>query len=172
MVTVLSLVLPIDSELILSNSKIDITWFFSFFFHFFHFSLFVSMYTGAGILVGYLCLLPIISSCTDGSVKSTLYYLHALGVSCIAYILLNSSNNSSSTSTSSADSEIYGLKHLLFNIELPPKTLWFNMGLWDKPNLTFPQACENLVNAVTKLMDLQPRSKILGKGGKALGLLF
>lgn len=121
------------------------------------------MYTGAGILVGYLCLLPIISSCTDGSMKSALYYLHALGVSCIAYILLNS-NSGSSANTSSGDSEVYGLKHLLFNIELPPKTLWFNMGLWDKPNLTFPQACENLVNAVTKLMDLQPRSKVLDVG--------
>lgn len=131
------------------------------YFYLFLFSFFLSMYTRASILVGYLCILPIISSCTDGSVKSTFYYLHALGVSCIAYVLLHSNN--SSTNTTSDESEVYGLKHLLFNLELPPKTLWFNMGLWDKPNLTFPQACENLVSAVTRLMDLQTHSKILGK---------
>ncbi|GAA5811016.1 hypothetical protein MFLAVUS_004445 [Mucor flavus] len=38
------------------------------------------------------------------------------------------------------------------------------MGLWDKPDLTFPQACENLVHAVAKVMDIKPVSTVLGKG--------
>lgn len=114
----------------------------------------------ASILVGYLCLIPLISSFADGYIKSILYYLHALGVSCMVYVLIHGNSNSTAVADSS---EIYGLRHLLFNLQLPPKTLWFNMGLWDTPNLTFPQACENLVLRVAKLMDIKPKSKILGK---------
>jgi hypothetical protein len=120
----------------------------------------IIMYTGISILVGYLCLIPIISNYTDGSIKSILYYSHALGVSCIIFLLLN--NNNAEEATTTDKNEIYGLRHLLFNLELPPKTLWFNMGLWDKPGLTFPQACENLVHAVATVMKIQPASTVLG----------
>lgn len=132
-----------------------------FFFFLFLFPIFILMYTGVSVLVGYLCLLPIISSYTDGPAKSILYYLHALGVSCMIYLLLNDNNTKDAAATD--ENEIYGLRHLLFNLELPPKTLWFNMGLWDKPGLTFPQACENLVHAVATVMKIQPDSTILGK---------
>lgn len=120
------------------------------------------MHTGLSLLVGYVCILPIISRCTEGLIKEVLLYLHALGVSCIIYILVNNISNPTTDDTTTDENEIYGLRHLLFNLDLPPKTLWFNMGLWDKPNLTFPQACENLVHTVAKAINIKPVSAILG----------
>jgi hypothetical protein len=118
------------------------------------------MYTSISVIVGYLCILPIISNYTDGTIKSILLYLHALGISVTLYFF---TNNTSKNDTATDKNEIYGLRHLLFNLELPPKTLWFNMGLWDKPDLTFPQACENLVHAVAKTIKIKPVSAVLGK---------
>lgn len=120
------------------------------------------MHTGISVLVGYICILPVISSYTDGLIKEILLYLHALGISCIVYLLVNNISNGSTTEDLVDENEIYGLRHLLFNLELPPKTLWFNMGLWDKSNLTFPQACENLVHTVAKVIGIKPVSAVLG----------
>lgn len=116
------------------------------------------MYTEISIFIGYVCIIPVISVYTDGLIKDILLYSHALGISCIFYLLINQVD----TATTEKN-ELYGLRHLLFNLQLPPTTLWFNMGLWDKPDLTFPQACENLVHAVAKVMDIKPVSTVLGK---------
>lgn len=113
------------------------------------------------IVAGYFSLLPLILLNTDGAIKTALTYLHALGITCIIYILINSTKEED---TITADNnEIYGLRHLLFNLELPPKTLWFNMGLWNKENISFPEACENLVHAVASKMHIKPNSTVLGK---------
>ncbi|OBZ82145.1 Erythromycin 3''-O-methyltransferase, partial [Choanephora cucurbitarum] len=61
-------------------------------------------------------------------------------------------------------SELYGLRNLLVNLELPPKSAWFNMGLWDRPNLNYSQACQNLVREVTEQCAIQPNSSILDVG--------
>ncbi|KAI8333241.1 S-adenosyl-L-methionine-dependent methyltransferase [Blakeslea trispora] len=61
-------------------------------------------------------------------------------------------------------SELYGLRNLLVNLELPPKSAWFNMGLWNQPNLTYSQACQNLVCKVTEQCSLQSNSSILDVG--------
>lgn len=59
--------------------------------------------------------------------------------------------------------EMYGLRHLIFNLDFQPKTLWFNMGLWDNSkDLNFPEACENLVHAVLSNLNIKPNSTILG----------
>lgn len=115
------------------------------------------MYTELSIFIGYVCIIPVISMCTTGLIKDILLYSHALGVSCILYLLINQ------VDTTTEKNEMYGLRHLLFNLQLPPTTLWFNMGLWDKPDLTFPEACENLVHAVAKAMKIKPVSTVLGK---------
>lgn len=120
-----------------------------------------TMHTGISVLVGYICIIPVILNYTDGLIKEILLYLHALGVSCIIYLVVNNINNGG-TEDIADENDMYGLRHLLFNIELPPKTLWFNMGLWDKPGLTFPQACENLVHSVAKVIDIKPVSAVLG----------
>ncbi|KAG2236772.1 S-adenosyl-L-methionine-dependent methyltransferase [Thamnidium elegans] len=117
------------------------------------------MYTELSIFIGYVCIIPVISICTNGLIKDILLYSHALGISCILYLLINQVNT-----TTTEKNELYGLRHLLFNLRLPPTTLWFNMGLWDKPDLTFPQACENLVHAVAKVMDIKPVSTVLDVG--------
>ncbi|KAI7895598.1 S-adenosyl-L-methionine-dependent methyltransferase [Mucor mucedo] len=119
------------------------------------------MHTGASVLVGYICILPVISSYTDGWIQHVLLYLHALGVSCMLYLLVNPAT---SDNNEVDENEIYGLRHLLFNLELPPKTLWFNMGLWDKPGLSFPQACENLVHKVAQFINIKPMSSVLDVG--------
>lgn len=106
-------------------------------------------------LVGYLSLIPVVSIYTDGLIKEILLYLHAIILTCLVLEY--------GTESTTGKHEIYGLRHILFNLELPPKTLWFNMGLWNKPNLTFPEACENLVHAVIEFIDLKPVSTVLGK---------
>jgi hypothetical protein len=116
------------------------------------------------VVAGYLSLLPLIILYTDGYIEKTLIYLHALGITCILYTLVNSTNDDTATTTSTShESEIYGLRHLLFNLELPPKTLWFNMGLWNKESMSFPEACENLVHAVAHKMNIKPNASVLGK---------
>lgn len=114
------------------------------------------MHTGLSVLVGYICILPMISMYTFGWIQNILFYLHALGISCIIYLLFH-------PFPPNEENEIYGLRHILFNVELPPKTLWFNMGLWDQPNLSFPQACENLVHRVANFIQMKSGSKVLGK---------
>ncbi|KAK4513194.1 uncharacterized protein ATC70_012989 [Mucor velutinosus] len=116
------------------------------------------------VVAGYLSLLPLIILYTDGYIEKTLIYLHALGITCILYILVNSTTDDTTTTASADGNEIYGLRHLLFNLELPPKTLWFNMGLWSKKNMSFPEACENLVHAVADKMDINPNASVLDVG--------
>jgi hypothetical protein len=114
------------------------------------------------IVLGYSSILPLIIIYTDGSIKSILLYLHALGIASIIYLLVNLPPASIKETQPTGQNEIYGLRHLLFNLELPPKTLWFNMGLWDKEGLSFPEACENLVHTVAEKMDIKPASTVLG----------
>lgn len=117
----------------------------------------------ACMVVGYINVLPLIIIYTDGHIKNTLLYLHALGIACMVYLSVNSSPDPEKEAQQPRGSkELYGMKHLLFNLELPPKTLWFNMGLWNKEGLSFPEACENLVGTVAKKMDIKPSSTVLG----------
>ncbi|KAI7905583.1 S-adenosyl-L-methionine-dependent methyltransferase [Cokeromyces recurvatus] len=109
-------------------------------------------------VIGYICILfPIIYYTTD-YLKSILLYLHAIGAAYgVLFIIHFSQDNKGG--------EMYGvLQPILSNINMVPKTLWFNMGLWNKPNLSFPEACENLVNEVTTKLNIQPYSTILDIG--------
>ncbi|KAJ5483864.1 hypothetical protein N7539_006064 [Penicillium diatomitis] len=45
------------------------------------------------------------------------------------------------------ESRVYGLDHALLNIQLPPATLWMNMGYW-KDTEDFPEACQALLDLV------------------------
>ncbi|KAF7717427.1 Uncharacterized protein PECH_006420 [Penicillium ucsense] len=45
------------------------------------------------------------------------------------------------------ESRVYGLDHALLNIQLPPATLWMNMGYW-KNTEDFPEACQALLDLV------------------------
>lgn len=121
------------------------------------------MLFNTSVVAGYFSLLPLIILYTDGYIEKTLIYLHALGITCILYILVNSTSDETTTTTAAAEgNEIYGLRHLLFNLELPPKTLWFNMGLWNRDDMSFPEACENLVHAVANKMSIKPNASVLG----------
>jgi hypothetical protein len=100
-------------------------------------------------LIVYLSvLLPILFLQERGLIRDVLLYLHAF---CIPFIITSSSSN-----------DLYGLKHFIFNLELPPRTLWFNMGFWESPNATFPEACAHLVKTVIKNMNLNRESNVLG----------
>jgi hypothetical protein len=114
------------------------------------------------IVLGYSSILPLIIIYTYGTIKSILLYLHALGIASIIYLLINLPPASINQALSMNQNEIYGLRHLLFNLKLPPKTLWFNMGLWNKEGLSFPEACENLVHTVAEKMDIRPACAVLG----------
>ncbi|KAJ5907898.1 hypothetical protein N7495_000580 [Penicillium taxi] len=43
--------------------------------------------------------------------------------------------------------KLYGLDHALLNVELPPKTMWMNMGYWESTS-EFPKACQALLDQV------------------------
>ncbi|KAI8970003.1 S-adenosyl-L-methionine-dependent methyltransferase [Mycotypha africana] len=112
------------------------------------------------VLIGYLSCLPWIAWSTDGSLNMMLTYLHAVGVCILLYVLFFAS----ATLAEQKTNDLYGLRHILFNVELPPKTMWFNMGLWDKKGIRFPTACENLVHAVVSKMDMKAGSSVLDVG--------
>ncbi|KAI8976206.1 S-adenosyl-L-methionine-dependent methyltransferase [Pilobolus umbonatus] len=97
-------------------------------------------------------------TCTGGYTQTVLAYVHGFILCMSVYVYLNTYHGEKS----SKNNEMYGLQHTLFNIEIPPRTYWFNMGLWDKENLTYPQACENLVVTVAEIIGIQPNSTILG----------
>ncbi|KAJ5144032.1 uncharacterized protein N7515_002819 [Penicillium bovifimosum] len=42
---------------------------------------------------------------------------------------------------------VYGLDHAVLNIQLPPQTMWMNMGYWEHTN-DFPEACQALLDQV------------------------
>ncbi|KAJ5556824.1 hypothetical protein N7494_000739 [Penicillium frequentans] len=43
--------------------------------------------------------------------------------------------------------ETYGLDHAVLNIQLPPRTMWMNMGYWESTS-DFPGACRALLDQV------------------------
>ncbi|KAJ5320403.1 hypothetical protein N7508_000686 [Penicillium antarcticum] len=43
--------------------------------------------------------------------------------------------------------KLYGLDHAVLNIQLPPQSMWMNMGYWEHTN-DFPTACEALLEQV------------------------
>ncbi|KAF3401584.1 hypothetical protein F1880_010030 [Penicillium rolfsii] len=45
------------------------------------------------------------------------------------------------------ESKVYGLDHALLNVQLPPPTMWMNMGYWKETN-DFPEACQALLDQV------------------------
>ena len=68
---------------------------------------------------------------------------------------LVSSENSNSIETQHGGSNgrIYGLEHGILNLELPPKTMWMNMGYWKdqaQPS-DFPSACRALLEEVLRI---------------------
>lgn len=94
-------------------------------------------------LAAYIAFIPIIlQACTDVW-RYTLLYLHAIGLVCLVMFGSSKSN------------DMYSLNHVVFNLVIPPKTLWFNMGLWDNDALEFPEACESLATAVINRLDIK-----------------
>lgn len=80
---------------------------------------------------------------------------------CLAYIMSwfiggrASSPTFASHNQTGDDSRVYGLGHSILNIELPPKTMWMNMGYWiDENNLHFPSACQALLEQVLQAAGL------------------
>lgn len=100
-------------------------------------------------LLLYGALLPVIYIFTNGLLKDILLYLH--GACLVFWCHCGSSTN-----------EMYGLRHLWLNLQLPPTTFWCNMGYWLNNNENFITACENLVLAVTNKLDIQKNDNILG----------
>ncbi|CEG72843.1 hypothetical protein RMATCC62417_08328 [Rhizopus microsporus] len=60
--------------------------------------------------------------------------------------------------------EMYGLRHILLNIQLPPSTLWFNMGLWTDNVSSFSDACSKLVLETAKYTRIQNGNSVLDVG--------
>ena len=100
----------------------------------------------------YIALLPVIHLTTSGIAHDIGLYLHAIG---LAWALFEEFS----------DGEMYDLRHVIFNLEIPPRTLWFNMGLWndDDETMHFSEACERLVEAVLQQMQLKRATRVLGK---------
>ncbi|KAJ5712799.1 hypothetical protein N7493_009267 [Penicillium malachiteum] len=49
--------------------------------------------------------------------------------------------------------ELYGLDHAVLNIQLPPQTMWMNMGYWESTT-HFPDACRALLDRVLSTADI------------------
>ncbi|KAJ6002808.1 hypothetical protein N7451_005355 [Penicillium sp. IBT 35674x] len=54
--------------------------------------------------------------------------------------------------------ETYGLDHAVLNIQLPPQTMWMNMGYWECQS-EFPEACRALLDQVLAAGLLKSRSQ-------------
>lgn len=112
----------------------------------------------------YVLLLPLISISASDNIKSILLYLHAIGLTCILYNAIHSvlSRSKDAKRTLNQEKDLYGLKHTLLNLQVPPATLWFNVGLWvDNTNL-YPEACENLISKVARYANVQKNKSVLG----------
>ncbi|KAI8093123.1 S-adenosyl-L-methionine-dependent methyltransferase [Halteromyces radiatus] len=59
---------------------------------------------------------------------------------------------------------MYGLRHLWLNLEIPPKTLWCNMGYWSEHVNHYSEACERLVLMVVDKLNIKPKDSILDVG--------
>lgn len=112
-------------------------------------------------LGSYLSLIPCILFFTNGLVQNTLLYLHALGLLRVVYFLIDYELPANEEVAKTRKKEMYGLRHLIFNIDFQPKTLWFNMGLWNT-DISYAEACENLVHAVVSNFNIKPNSTMLG----------
>jgi hypothetical protein len=111
-----------------------------------------------------MSILPCVLLFTNGAVQNGLLYLHALGMTCVVYFLIHYESIQEDQIVDK--NELYGLRHLIFNLDFEPKTLWFNMGLWDASDLSFPEACERLVHAVVSKLNIKPNSTVLGMNFK------
>ncbi|KAI7869127.1 S-adenosyl-L-methionine-dependent methyltransferase [Spinellus fusiger] len=109
------------------------------------------------LLLLYCAILPVVLW-QSSFWTSIVMYLHALG---LAYLL---STDTIQWSKGPASKEMYGLRHVLFNLQVPPKTLWLNMGYWDKDPLSYPEACESLVRKVTETLGIHANSRVLDVG--------
>lgn len=97
------------------------------------------------IVAAYFAVLPAILFFLDGNMQQVLLYLHALCVPLLFQL--------------SFQDGMYKLRHVVFNLELPPKTLWFNMGLWDNDTVkSYGDACRRLVSEVVSRMRLLSRN--------------
>ncbi|KAI9019611.1 S-adenosyl-L-methionine-dependent methyltransferase [Phycomyces nitens] len=96
-------------------------------------------------IISYIVLLPILLQYNHTIWVGCLLYCHALG---LAYWLSNIFQFPCQKKQNKG--EIYGLHHLLFNIDIPPKTFWLNMGLWDNDGISYKDACERLVTKATE----------------------
>ncbi|KAJ5769050.1 hypothetical protein N7520_003609 [Penicillium odoratum] len=54
--------------------------------------------------------------------------------------------------------ETYGLDHAVLNIQLPPQSMWMNMGYWESTS-DFPQACRALLDQVLTAGPLKYQSQ-------------
>ncbi|KAG2217948.1 hypothetical protein INT45_008564 [Circinella minor] len=124
-------------------------------------------FTSLTPLLIYIATLPILFFITTGILHSILLYFHALG---LAWQLFQWFQSSSSIQ----QKDMYNFRNVIFNLEIPPKTLWFNMGLWYDTNnndkqeqeqdMKYSVACERLVEAVLKEIEMKPGSRVLDVG--------
>ncbi|KAI7849992.1 S-adenosyl-L-methionine-dependent methyltransferase [Circinella umbellata] len=121
-------------------------------------------------LLIYIATLPILSFTTTGILHSILLYCHALGLAWQLFQWFQSS-------PSIQQKDMYNFRNVIFNLEIPPKTLWFNMGLWYDTNdndkqqqqlqekdMNYSAACERLVEAVLEEIEMKPGSRVLDVG--------
>lgn len=133
---------------------------------FFFFTLSYSMFDmeKASLFAVYILLLPLIIKGITNSIRDILLYLHAIGLTCMVYHLLQQIlSGSKPFKATDKKEEMYGLRHILLNIQLPPSTLWFNMGLWTDNVSSFSDACSKLVLETAKYTRIQNGNSVLGK---------
>ncbi|KAA8647945.1 uncharacterized protein ATNIH1004_003827 [Aspergillus tanneri] len=59
------------------------------------------------------------------------------------------------------EKKLYGLDHSILHMEVPPTSMWMNMGYWKHTN-SFPDACEALLDQVLITADLLSESRTPG----------
>jgi hypothetical protein len=93
--------------------------------------------------------------CSHHTLSGVILYVHSVCVTIwltsipeIRLLLQTFLGFPSSKPISHSRNEMYGLQNTLYNIDISPKGLWFNMGFWDGQNLQFSEACRALVHKV------------------------
>lgn len=105
--------------------------------------------------VAYAALAPcLIVAMSPSWLQYSALYCHGMGMGLLLFFAMTRSNR---------DSDLYNLRNILFNVPLPPRTLWFNMGLWKDEGDSYPDACERLVKAVADVVKIGKGASVLGK---------
>lgn len=81
-------------------------------------------------MLSYTLLVSIIAAYALGIASSIWLFPWVKGIAIYLIAQLSGDNTRIETNYTAQDESLYGLDHAALNIQLPPTTMWMNMGYW------------------------------------------